>query len=336
MSGLSPLSIIDEASVSLVREEVRRQGAALALPTDVVESMATVVSELAHNQLAHGRRGSVAVSSITRAGVAGLEIVAVDRGVGISDPRAALRGRDAAQSVSAGMRTSLGIGVAGARELSDEMDFDIRLGEGTCVRARKFATKLPREREVGIYGRPCEGERVSGDHGVFTRAEGSLVAALADGLGHGPPAREAAHASIHAAMDGAEGALEHRLSIAHAAAAGTRGAAVAMAAIDDARAEVSCASVGNVTVQIARIRQTHRFGGSSATIGSAGALPRIRVERLPLEPRDVLVMFSDGVSAKASIEQDFALLREPPIVIAQTILERFARAHDDALVLVVR
>ena len=45
---------------------------------------------------------------------------------------------------------------------ADEVDIDVRLGEGTCVWARKFASPVPKAREVAIFGRPCEGEAVSG------------------------------------------------------------------------------------------------------------------------------------------------------------------------------
>ena len=47
-------------------------------------------------------------------------------------------------------------------------------------------------------------------------------------------------------------------------------------------------------------------------------------------------MMTDGIVTKASIENDAMLLRMHPAAIAQRVLERFARATDDALVLVVR
>jgi hypothetical protein len=50
----------------------------------------------------------------------------------------------------------------------------------------------------------------------------------------------------------------------------------------------------------------------------------------------MLVMFTDGIGSRASIETDLSLLREPPIVIAHQLVERFAREDDDVLVLVAR
>jgi hypothetical protein len=50
----------------------------------------------------------------------------------------------------------------------------------------------------------------------------------------------------------------------------------------------------------------------------------------------VLVLFTDGIESRASIEEDLALLREHPITIAHQLALRFARDSDDVLVLVAK
>lgn len=61
-----------------------------------------------------------------------------------------------------------------------------------------------------------------------------------------------------------------------------------------------------------------------------------RTETVALGDGDLVVLATDGIGSRLSIEGELALLRQHPIVIAQRIIERFGRANDDALVLVAR
>ena len=154
-------AVVDEASVSQLREEVRRVAAG-RLDATTTEQLVTAASELGMNQLVHAGGGRVAVLPIERAGVVGVEVIAADAGPGIATPSAALRGE-------VGPHTKgLGAGLSAVLRLCQEVDFDVRQGEGTCVWARSYASALPRS-EVAILGRPHPHERVSGDHAAFAR-----------------------------------------------------------------------------------------------------------------------------------------------------------------------
>ncbi len=329
LGGAEAIPVLDEASVSVVREGVRRAGVSLGLSETVVGSIVTAASELAHNQLVHARDGVVAVRVVDRDGVPGLEVVAADVGRGIQDPEAALRG-------GGGSRTGLGIGLVGVRALCDELDMDVRLGEGSCVWARKFAEPVPRRREVGIFGRPHPAEDVSGDHAAFVRRRDVLSVALADGLGHGPHARKASEATIECFRAGPERSLDALLAGCHDAALGTRGAVMSVARLEEPSGKMETASIGNVTVHVSGPDVAHRFGGTSAVLGMRGQARAARVEQQVLSPWEVLLVFSDGITSRASVEQDHALLREHPVVVAQAVVQRFARGDDDVLVLAVR
>src|SRR5215208_321253 len=90
LRGLDPVPVIDEASLSLVRSDVRTSGKAIGLPDKSIEAMAIVATELGHNQLRHARSGRMGVRVVERDGIAGLEVVAADRGAGIAEPLQAL------------------------------------------------------------------------------------------------------------------------------------------------------------------------------------------------------------------------------------------------------
>jgi len=328
--GLSWLHTLDAASVSLSRDRVREVGARAGLGEEAIGAIAIVVSELAHNQLAHGVRGRVAVHAIERGGVAGVEIVAADEGRGMVDPTRAFEGAPSSKA-------TLGVGLAGVRSLSDELDVDIRLGEGTCICARKFGAAVARRREIAILGRPCIGERVSGDQAGFERSEGALLLFVADGLGHGPEAREAADRALRSARQGPGLGSSELLCAADAALARSRGAVMAVAQLDEGSASIDFASVGNVLLHVVRFRQTRIFTGSSFVLGMATASPkRIASERIPVEAGEIIVMCSDGVSSRATLETRRDVLHASPIAIAQHVLETFGQDNDDATVLVAR
>jgi anti-sigma regulatory factor (Ser/Thr protein kinase) len=326
-AGAETFAIDDAASVALVREALRRLGTTLGLPVPRSEALISAASELGHNQLAHGYRGWMAVSGISRDGVAGLEVVAFDGGKGIADPTVALRGEPRATG-------SLGVGLSAAYRLADEMDFDVRLGEGTYAAARKFAVPLPRT-EVAIFGRPIAGERESGDDAAFVRREDTLLVAVADGLGHGPEAREASARAMARVRGRGERDLVALLDACDEELHGTRGAVMAAAYFDRKAREITHAAAGNISSHLYRAKASSRFVSVSRVLGARAAqVPRLIVQSESLDPRPLLVMFSDGVSSRADLTEDLELLRQPPLVIAHQVLVRHGRTTDDALVLV--
>jgi anti-sigma regulatory factor (Ser/Thr protein kinase) len=325
-AGVEIVPIDDQASISLVRESIRHLGTEAGIATDRYEALVAAASELGHNQLAHGHRGSMAVSSISRDGVAGLEVWAFDEGHGITDPTAALRGAPRATG-------SLGVGLSAAYRLCDEMDFDVRLGEGTYVAARKFATPLPRS-EVAIFGRPIEGENASGDDAAFLRSQDALLVAVADGLGHGPEAREASARAMATVRERGETDPAALLGACDRALRGTRGAVMAVARFARITRTLIHAGAGNINTHLYRPRATRRFGSVSCVLGARGPSPRLMAETESLDPRPLLVMFSDGISSRADLSEELELLRQPPLVIAHQLVVRHGRKTDDALVLV--
>ena len=211
----------------------------------------------------------------------------------------------------------------------------MRLGEGTCVRARKFGQPLPRGRRVGVYARPYPGETTSGDDAAFVRAGDVLVAAVVDGLGHGELAREAAEKARDVVYAQPTIGPDAILMRCHEELGRTRGAVMTVAALDEGRGEIRVASVGNVSAQLVGPGGTARFGGASSVLGAAGPVRRPVAEQRPVDRYDVLVLASDGVSSRLDLSDQRDLLREHPAVVAQRIVERFGRDNDDVTVLVV-
>jgi anti-sigma regulatory factor (Ser/Thr protein kinase) len=332
LAGHDADPILDGASVAVVRDHVRSRGARAGLPVPEIEKLVIAASELGHNQLAHARGGQIAVVPIQRAGVPGVEVIAADRGDGIADPAGALRHKPPRVEPEA----SLGVGLSSVQELADEIDLDVRIGEGSCVWARKFAGEVPPRKQVGIYGRPFPGEPESGDDAAFARGEDALLLAVADGLGHGNLAREPSRRAVETALARRDASFDAVLLSCHDALSGTRGAVLTLARLHEADGRVEAACAGNVAAHLYGLDRTRRFTASSLVLGLRGRPPRCMIERTDLAPRDVLALFSDGLVSDADLEGQLELLREHPIVIAQRLVERFARGTDDVLVAVAR
>lgn len=120
------VAINGDMDVVLARKVVREVASSAGFNTVETVEIATAVSELARNILLYAKSGTIEVSRIDR----GLEIVASDKGPGIPDIELAMRD---------GYTTSrgLGLGLPGARRLSDEFYITSEVGKGTTVRLVK-------------------------------------------------------------------------------------------------------------------------------------------------------------------------------------------------------
>jgi len=119
-----PIRIVDDVVRvrQLVRERAVLQGFSLIDQTKIV----TAASELARNTLEHGGGGQVEFELLVTATRKGLRLVFSDEGPGIANIEQALR-----DGFTTG--NGLGLGLGGAKRLSNEFEIASRLGAGTRV-----------------------------------------------------------------------------------------------------------------------------------------------------------------------------------------------------------
>jgi anti-sigma regulatory factor (Ser/Thr protein kinase) len=324
------IPIYDDASVSSARERVRQTGNEWNAPKELVESVALIASELTRNQLVHAKQGYFAVRSIERDGNKGLEVIAADLGPGIEKPNAAIAGTPESPR-------GLGAGLSAVARFADEVDFDSRLTEGTCIVARKFQNKISRAADGAIFGRPFPGEVISGDDAGFFHTPHGFLAVVCDGLGHGPEAREASHEAVAAAGENPDAELVDVVTRINARVARTRGCAIGLLRFDKRRPELECVSAGDVHTQVYGRTTMHAFAAMPMVLRGAD-LPRrrIRVDGCAAEPNSIVVLFTDGLTSKTSLRNRPDLLRQSPVAMAQHLIETEARPNDDAMVLIAR
>jgi serine/threonine-protein kinase RsbT len=120
------LSIKASDDVVRVRQEVRARAIDIGLGLVDQTKIVTAASELARNTLDYGGGGTVRLQTVQDGGRKGLKLIFEDRGPGISDIDLALK-----DGYTTG--NGLGLGLSGAKRLSNEFDIQSRLGEGTRV-----------------------------------------------------------------------------------------------------------------------------------------------------------------------------------------------------------
>lgn len=127
------LPIVTDADVVEVRRRSRELAVARGFDPFATAAVTTAASELSRNVFAHGGGGYALLEGVEDAtDRAGLRMVFVDEGPGITDLDRALAG-----GYSTGR--SLGLGLSGSRRLVDEFRIHTEAGRGTTVEVVKWA-----------------------------------------------------------------------------------------------------------------------------------------------------------------------------------------------------
>jgi anti-sigma regulatory factor (Ser/Thr protein kinase) len=287
-----------------------------------------MASEAASNVLRHGGGGEILIQPLVgwREAV-GLEMIALDRGPGIHDLAVALTdGRSSAGSS--------GTGFGAMRRLATVFDVYSVPGKGTAV-VMQLWSGLPPDALVafGAVRVAKAGETECGDAWDLEATDASARIVVADGLGHGPLAREAAHTAVQAALASRPGVV-NALADAHAAARSTRGAALAVAEVDFVGRVVRYAGFGNVSAVMHQGDGTRRLVSMNGTTGQ-GTL-RAREFTYPFAPGALLVVHTDGLGTRWDLESYPGLYVRHPSLVAALLYRDHTRKTDDVTVFAAR
>jgi serine phosphatase RsbU (regulator of sigma subunit) len=185
---------------------------------------------------------------------------------------------------------------------------------------------------VAAASRPYPGEVANGDAWQVDWYGERCRISVIDGLGHGPDAARAASAARQALASAPELLPEAGLRVCHRALAGSRGAAVSVASIDPVAQELVFAGVGNVEGDLWHVGRRERLVSYRGIVGSV--LPTLHSFSYRLQPAWLLVMHTDGIRARFTLETLPEPERAQPERIAEHLLATWARATDDATVVV--
>jgi anti-sigma regulatory factor (Ser/Thr protein kinase) len=366
--------IADASSVAFARRGASEAAQKCALNETDVGRLALIVTEAATNILKHAQHGEVLVRELPppRDGGApgasgGVEVLAIDRGPGIADVRAAFD--DGRSTVG-----TSGTGLGAIRRLSDELSIYSQPRLGTIVRAavRRRAPGASEARhapprasgtDIGGVSVPYPGEQVCGDAWGVEVDQHGLTVTVADGLGHGPDAHVAAAGAIHAVHRRAGRLPAQLMQYAHDALRSTRGAAVAIVRVDLARSQLSFSGTGNISAVVSGtghpVLVSAQTGTPRAAVPAASGRGLEPGERrswqlssrngivghtmrdaqefeVPWTRDALLILHSDGIGTRWDLSAYPGLQLQPAVVIAAALYRDFARGRDDATVVVVK
>ena len=312
------------SAASAPRLHAQRVAAALGFDEARAGQAALIVSELATNIVKHAEDGVILIQQIVAHDRCGLQVLALDRGPGL--PNHAMRD---------GFSTAgtIGAGLGAVSRQSDAFDIFTQDGLGTVAVARLWRDRRAEVRELQVTGIsvPKAGESVCGDAwGVHFDAY-RQVFIVVDGLGHGPNAADAAAAAMNVFDARHALAPVDLLQEIHLALRATRGAAVAIAAVDCERQILRFAGVGNIIASIVTPgRQRQSLASHNGTAGHA--MRRLQEFTYPIAPRATLVMHSDGLGTQWNPQAYAGVWGRDPALAAGALYRDFTRGRDDATI----
>jgi anti-sigma regulatory factor (Ser/Thr protein kinase) len=327
MGGQTTLvRVADESQVGEARRAVASVCERLGLDDTASGAAALVTTEAATNLVKHGRGGEILVREVE----GGVEVIALDRGPGMADVPASLRDGHSTTGTQ-------GNGLGAIRRMATTFDIHSVPGQGTALLARVQSRSAPangRRLDIGAVSLPKAGETVSGDGWLaLTTARGARILVV-DGLGHGPIAGDAARAAVEAFRAAPGETPEAAIETCHLALRSTRGAAVAVTEVDVEAGVVRFAGVGNVAGAIWNGEASHHTVSHNGTAGHG--IIRIREFSYPWAKGGLVVLATDGLATRWSLESYPGLSARDPALVAAVLYRDHNRQRDDVTVVVAR
>jgi anti-sigma regulatory factor (Ser/Thr protein kinase) len=326
------IPVFETSQVGQVRRAIQELAARLYAKEDVSARAALVATELTTNLLKHSVNGGEILYRAVQAEngeEAGIEILSIDSGRGIPN---------ISRAFNDGFSTagSPGTGLGAIQRMSDSLEIFSADKKGTVLTtqilprgssSRKAAA--PRIRSICM---PLESFDVSGDYCVVQRKGTFVNIMVSDGLGHGEEAALASQCAAEVFRKNSCADLSAMMLLIHEALSKTRGAAVALASFDTERRILKYVAVGNID---ARICAEGPCQGCATLNGTAGLrLPKLAQFEYEIAPGALIVMHSDGLSARWNLSDYPGLSLQSPGAVAGVLFRDFARKRDDATILV--
>ena len=315
--------------------EVRRSASALAARVGAGESdagrVALIVTEAATNLLKHGGGGELLMYGSRDDDAWTVSMLALDRGVGM---------RDVAASMEDGTSThgSAGTGLGAMRRLATAFDLHTSPA-GTVVYAEVSARSRSLRRrsvqfEFGAVRVPHPDEKACGDDWAVVPMGHRCVVLVVDGLGHGPLAAEAAEEATRLFRARPASGVEATLAMLHDGLRGTRGAAAGIADVDARSRTIRFAGVGNIAGFVRGDGHSQGMVSNHGTLGHEAR--RIQEFRYAWPKGALVILHSDGLSARWDLAGYPGLANRHPMLVAAILYRDHARRTDDASVVVLR
>ena len=321
--------VVDRSQVAGARQRATAAAEGVGFNETDAHRVGLVATELASNLVKHATAGGELLVRAQSNPEPEVEVLALDRGPGMGD---------VSRSLDDGYSTtgSSGTGLGAVRRMAEGFDVYSRPGAGTVITVRlrrAGGQQVPSSAfEVGGVSVPMPGESVCGDAWMSVHDRGRVIVGVVDGLGHGVYAAEAAKAALEA-IEGRpfETSLEYVRTI-HEGVRHTRGAAGTVAVLDPRGGVLNMAGIGNVSAAVVGDGTIRQMVSLSGILGHE--VRQFRQYQYPWISGGLLVMHSDGLMSRWSLDPYPGLRLRQAVTIAAVLYRDFRRGRDDVTVVV--
>lgn len=296
--------------------------------------LALLVTELGNNLALHAKEGGTLLLRALGANAAGkpegVEILSLDRGPGMANFHQCLRDGYSTAGTA-------GTGLGAVQRGTSSFEVHSLPGVGTALVCELWATARPADGRwrCGGVSVAMPPEILCGDQWMVLPVRTDAVRVMvADGLGHGPLAAEAATRAAEVFARSESATLPVALKLIHDALRVTRGAAVALAELDFAKREVGYVGIGNIAAAIISPGRSTSLVSLNGTLG--GQCAGIRQFNYPWPPAAVFVAHSDGIKSHWQLEKYAGLLERHPSLVAGVLFRDQLRGRDDATIVALQ
>lgn len=174
----------------------------------------------------------------------------------------------------------------------------------------------------------------SGDVGIIKEFDTSKVfMAIIDALGHGKDAHKVAVICKDFLEKNYGYNLLEIIYSLHDHIKGLRGAVAGLCLLDLIKRELRYVGVGDITLR--------KFGSDNISLISRPGIIGYKIstpkeEVAKILPKDVLILYTDGIKSHFDLEDYPVLLKQKAKFIAKQIVDNFGRKNDDAACIVFR
>lgn len=326
--------IVDnESDIGEARRLTTALARALSFSETKISNIAIIVTELGTNLIKHCGGGEIILRIIEYKDASGIEILSIDKGPGIKDIVTAMKDGYSTKG-------TLGGGLGAIKRLSHTFDFYTKEGFGSLFFSRvwnddKFNVVSKKNLlDFGIISFPKAGEDANGDNYSIRHYEDKTVIFLIDGLGHGLNASESAIEAVKVFDNYYTEKPQRLMERISKAIYHTRGGAGVIALINKTEQTINFVGIGNITSFIIEngIRKT--MVSQNGIIGED--ITRIREYLYTFSNDAIIILHSDGISAKWDLNSYPGIEYRHPAIIAGLLYRDFSRGNDDLTVVVVK
>lgn len=323
----------DKSYVSFVKREIHNLCVATGFSQQKTGEIDIIVSELSSNLVKFVGEGEFLYRTSTDIKGDFFELYCLDKGRGISN---------LVQMMKDGASTSqtLGQGLGAIERLSSESSVYTLRDWGTIIYCKVYKNPqgtFVREENIKLGGVKVNmpGETNCGDGYSVKHVNDGVFFFLGDGLGHGNHALEAVSTAINAFKACREKSPVATLQYIHQEVKKTRGLVATIAHLDFKAQKWFLCGVGNIATSIYNGLEGKNYTPYNGIVGLN--IPRTLTDSVvELNKYQTLIMHSDGLRGRWSLNSLPGILKHPPEIIAGALYKDHARGTDDMSVLVAK